>query len=363
MSASNVILITGAAGYWGGQVARLLAARPDMHIIGVDAVPLPETIKGLDFIQADVRNARFLDLLEAEHVDTLVHLAFIESRRPSEHAFDSNVMGTMKIFGAARAAGVKKIVLRSSTAVYGARATNSAFLRESHPLRGSTQTGWIRDLVEIEAFCNGFRMQASDICLTILRFPNVIGPTISTPMTRYLSLRTPPVLLGFEPQMQFLHETDAIQALVQAVDTDVPGIFNIGAETAVPLDKALAITGRLPLPIFHLFAYWGSAFLGSSTQEKVMPFELDYIRYPWVGDLQRMHEEFNFTPQYTAEEALREFAGQQRLSAFKPGAETDAQAEERLQDILERRSRQRASGQTDSPILEEDEQEEEEINE
>ncbi len=359
MTEKKVILVTGVSGFWGGQVASQLASSSEYHIIGLDSTPPKTMIKGLDFIQADVRNARLLDLLRSEQVHTLVHLAFVESRQPNEHAFETNVMGTMKVFAACREAGVKKIILRSSTAVYGARSANSAFLRENHPLRGSTQTGWIRDLVEIEAFCNGFGLQAPEICLTVLRFPNVIGPNVQSPMTRYLKQRVPPVLLGFEPQMQFLHETDAIAALLYCIENDNPGVYNVAAENPIPLDKALALTGRLPAPIFHLFAYWGSAALGSPRLDKWLPFDLDYLRYPWVGDLQRMHEILNFTPQFSAEDALRDFASQQRVSVYKPASGDSPDEEERLKDTIEHRSRLRQSGQADQAVIEDEDQEEE----
>ena len=359
MNAKKVILVTGVSGFWGGQIASLLASSPDYHVIGLDSIPPQTTIKGLDFIQADVRNARLLDLLREEQVHTMVHLAFIESRQPNEHAFETNVLGTMKVFAACREAGVQKIVVRSSTAVYGARPANSAFLRESHPLRGSTQTGWIRDLVEVEAFCNGFGLQAPEICLTVLRFPNVVGPNVPSPMTRYLKQRVPPVLLGFEPQMQFLHETDAIAALLHVIKNDVPGVFNVAAEYPISLDKALAITGKMPAPVFHLFAYWGSAAFGSHRLDKWLPFDLDYLRYPWVGDLQRMRTELNFTPQFSAEDALRDFASQQRLSTYKPAAGDPANEEDRLKETIEHRSGLRQSGQSDQAMIEDEDQEEE----
>lgn len=121
MSHSKHVLITGVGGYWGARVAARLVSEPGLHVLGLDSVAPAERIRGLDFIQADVRNPLVVDLLSDEQVDTLCHLAFLENVRPTEASFDLNVMGTMKIFGAAATAGVKKIVFKSSTMVYGAR--------------------------------------------------------------------------------------------------------------------------------------------------------------------------------------------------------------------------------------------------
>ena len=141
MSERKVILITGVSGFWGAQVAAQLVANPDYIVLGVDSEPPKERIKDVDFIQADIRNPLLVELLKGEGVDTLVHLAFQETRTPNENAFDFNVMGTMNVFGCCAQAGVKKIVLRSSTAVYGALPANSAFLNEDNPLSGSPDDG------------------------------------------------------------------------------------------------------------------------------------------------------------------------------------------------------------------------------
>jgi UDP-glucose 4-epimerase len=351
MTEKRKVLVTGVAGYWGGRVAARLVSEPGWKVIGLDIEQPKETIKGLDFIQTDNRNPLLLDLLQAEQVDTVCHLTFIDRVRPSETAFDVNVIGTMKVLAACAEAGVRKIVLKSSTAVYGAHADNSAFLTEEHALRGSRTYGYTRDMVEIEAFCNGFRLQAPEVALTILRFASIIGPNVDTPMTRFLQDSWTPVLLGFDPLMQIIHEEDVVAAIVHSVVNDTPGVFNIAAEGVLPLTKLMGLAGKLPLPVIHLAAYWGIGLLGGTGLRltRYVPIELDYIRYPWVTDLTKMHQEMEFTPHYTAEEALREFAGQQRLRHYLPEAATLAYDEERLRDTIERRRRARERDAT-SPV-------------
>ncbi len=337
MTDKRVILVDGVAGYWGGRVAARLATRPDLHVIGLDADSPAEDIKGLDFIQADVRNPLFAELLKEEAVDTVCHLAFDESTQPSETSFDLNVMGTMKVFGACAEANVRKIVFMSSTMVYGAEPMNSAFLREEHPLNGKRSYGTVRDLVEAEGFISGFRGQAPETIVTVLRFAHIVGPKCDTPMTRFLREETAPVLMGFDPMMQVIHEDDVVNAIVHAVNDDVSGTFNVAAEHGVPLFKLMGLGGKLPIPILHPLAYFGTSILGPS----IAPIDLNYLRYPCVGDLRRMRTELEFTPQYTSEETLREFAAQQRLRQYMPEAAALAFDEQRLRDTIERRRRAR----------------------
>jgi UDP-glucose 4-epimerase len=339
MGNEGAILVTGVAGYWGARVAERLVAEVGCHVIGLDVEQPPDRIQELDFIQADIRNPLLVDLLKSEGVDTVCHMAFVETGRPSEAAFDANVVGTGKLLGACATAGVRKVVLKSSTAVYGARPTNSAFLTEEQSLRGSRRCGSIRDLVEIEAFCGGFRRQARPMMLTILRFPSIVGPTADTPMTRFLKDPYAPSLLGFDPMMQLIHEDDVVRAVVHAVQNDVPGVFNVAARDVLPLNKIRGLAGKPPISVFHPFAYWGVRLLDSTRLpiDRVVPIELDYIRYSWVADLTRMRDELAFEPLHTAEETLGEFAQWRRMST----STIVGRSAERLRDIMEQRRQAR----------------------
>jgi UDP-glucose 4-epimerase len=339
----KTVLITGVGGYWGARLAARLAAVSDLHVIGLDNTPPTAGIRGLDFVRTDVRNPLLADFLREEKVEAVCHLAFVESSRRSEANFDLNVMGTMKVFGACAAAGVRKIVCRSSTAIYGARPDNPAFLSEERTPAAKSQTGTVRDLMEIEAFCNGFRRQVPEMTLTILRFANIIGPKADTPMTRFLKEPLAPVLLGFDPLMQVIHEKDVIEALLFAILNDVPGIFNVAAEGVLSLSRLLGLAAKIPLPVLHWFAYLGAGLVNSAglASGRYAPIELDYLRYPVVADLAKMRDELGFMPQYTMEEAVREFAGEQRLRRYMPESAALAYDEERLRDTIERRRRAR----------------------
>lgn len=339
MAQRKAVLVTGVGNDWGAKVAGKMIAEGKYQVIGLDDRKPEIEIKDLDFIQADIRNPLLADLIKSEQIDTVCHLVFQESTRPNEADFDLNVLGTIKVLGACVEAGVRKIVLKSSTTVYGARVSNPGFLTEEHPLRGSRRYGYIRDRVEIEAFCNGFRRQHPGVVLTVLRFAEAIGPYADTPMTRFLSDPLAPVLLGFDPMLQIIHEKDLVDALVHVIVEDHPGVYNIAAEGFLPLSRILGITGKIPIPVVHLFAYWGLSVIGTTTQ-RYMPIEPDYLRYRWVADLSRMHNELGFMPNYTAEEALREFAGELRTKSYLREATTPmGYDEERLRDTIERRRR------------------------
>jgi UDP-glucose 4-epimerase len=113
----------------------------------------------------------------------------------------------------------------------------------------------------------------------------------------------------------------------------------------------MTLAGKMPIPVFHPFAYLGADMMGNlgAPVGRFVPMELDYLRYPWVGDLTKMREELGFVPHYTAEEALREFAGEQRMRRYKPDLADLTFDEERLRDTIERRRRMREREAADRP--------------
>jgi UDP-glucose 4-epimerase len=339
MAEKQVILVTGAVGYWGSRVAMRLMAEPVCQLIGLDTERPTLEIKGFDFVRADIRNPLLVELLKAERVDTLCHLAFVHSYQRSEAAFETNVMGTAKLLAACAEAGVRRVVLKSSTAVYGARATNPAFFTEESPLRGSRRYGYSRDFVEIETFCSVFRRRVPQMELTVLRFANIVGPGADTPMVRFLKQPWAPSLMGFDPMMQVIHEDDVVEALVHATLNDVPGVFNVAAEEVLPLSKIRGLVGKLPVAVLHPLAYWGVELMGGIGLPlgRYMPIEPNYLRFPWVGDLTRMHRDFGFEPLHTAEETLSEFARRARSAPYRSGSISETRAEEWLRDIIEQR--------------------------
>ena len=301
MRDKRVVLVSGVAGFWGAKVAtRLLndvalGKNQDLHVLGLDKEAPRHAIEGLDFIQADIRNPHLGELLQQEQVDTVLHLAFRENVKHTESDFDLNVMGTMKVLGACAESGVRKVILKSSMTVYGAYPTNPAFIEEDQEIQGSRKYGYNRHRMEIEAFCNGFRHQVPEMNLTILRFPSIIGPQADTPMTRFLKQPTAPVLMGFDPRMQIIHEKDVVKALVHAIEQDKPGVYNIAAEGVLTLRKIIGMAAKISFPIFHLFAYWGQDIVNNIgvAGGVSFPIELDFLRYSWVGDIEKMRKEYD----------------------------------------------------------------------
>ena len=76
-----------------------------------------------------------------------------------------------------------------------------------------------------------------------------MGPSNRGTLANFLRGPRVPLVLGFDPLFQFLHEYDAARAIVATLQTKLVGVYNVAGPQPVPLSVLARITGRTPLPI------------------------------------------------------------------------------------------------------------------
>ena len=108
--------ITGATGFIGGHVARaLIAGGWKVRALKREGSPRPDDMKEVDWCTGDIRRFdRVSDVMSG--CDAVFHVAAdyrLWARNPGE-IYESNVSGTEKVFEAALARGVPKVVYTSS---------------------------------------------------------------------------------------------------------------------------------------------------------------------------------------------------------------------------------------------------------
>ncbi|HTL23584.1 MAG TPA: NAD-dependent epimerase/dehydratase family protein, partial [Mycobacteriales bacterium] len=193
----RVVLVTGVSRYLGTRLASTLAADPTIErVIGVDTVqPRPETLPQLgrtEFVRADIRNPLIAKVIAQAEVDTVVHMNVIATPLGAGGRTamkEINVIGTMQLLAACqKAPSMQRLVVKSTTAVYGSSPRDPALFTEDAEPRALPKSGYAKDAVEVEGYVRGFGRRRPDVTLSVLRFTNFIGPTIDTPLTRYLSL-------------------------------------------------------------------------------------------------------------------------------------------------------------------------------
>ena len=252
---ARVVLVTGVSRYLGGRMARLLTDDPEVErVIGVDVVTPTGDIGGADFVRADIRNPIIGKVISTAGVDTVVHMGVIATPRQAGGRTpmkEINVIGTMQLLAACqKASSVEKLVVKSSTSVYGAGAADAAMLSEDMEPTSLPTSGWAKDSVEVESYVRGLARRRPDLTVTTLRFANFLGPTANTPMAQYFSLPVIPTVLGYDARLQFVHEDDGLEVLRRATVEDHAGTYNVAGDGVLALSQAIRRAGRVGVPVW-----------------------------------------------------------------------------------------------------------------
>ncbi len=309
----QVVLVTGVAGDLGRRFAAQLSRSPGVErVIGIDVVPPRGDLGRADFMRADIRNPVIAKVIVRERVDTVVHTSVAATAAAAGGATsmkELNVIGTMQLLAACQQApDVRKMVLKSSAAFYGASNRDPAMFTEGMNAKRLPGGGFAKDVTEVESYTRGFARRRPDVAVTTLRIANVIGPQITSAMTGYFRLPVIPTVLGFNPRLQFLHEQDALDALEHATRSEVSGTYNVAGDGVLTLAQAVRRLGRpsLPLPGFAV-----SSFGSAIRQTRVADFSPEQVAFLTFGrglDTTRMRTMFGFEPSFTTAQAFDDFA-------------------------------------------------------
>lgn len=316
----RVVALTGINGFVGSNLFQRLNADPAVSkIVAIDRQSSPVSSVKARYHKIDLTeplaDAHMAEILEEEAVDTVVHLAFLSGpSRNTAYAHELESVGTMYVLHACSAVkGVERLIVGSTTMVYGAHPKNPNYLSEEHPFRINPSYKFASDKVDAERQVARFMRKNPSKCVTILRPATILGPTIQYYMTQYFGRFFIMTLLGYDPLVQFVHEEDVIEAYKLTVDRESPGIFNIVGGGVLPLSTVVRLLGRLNVPVSHYAAYPLINSMWIAGLSEFPPGHLDYLRYLWVADGAKAEQELGFVPKNSTRDTILNFAGIERL--------------------------------------------------
>lgn len=319
----NVVLVTGVSRFLGGHLAARLAADPSIdRVLGVDTErPGRDLLRKMgrtEFVRADIRNPLINKVIDSSGVDTVVHAA-VNAHTGSGGRIttkEMNVLGTMQLLAACQnSPTVRKLVVRSTCAVYGSSSRDPAVFTEDIEPKGLPSSGYAKDAAEIEGYVRGFGRRRPEVDITVLRFSNLIGPRIDAMLPRYFSLPVVPTVLGYDARLQLLHSEDALAVLEHATRQDRVGVFNVAGDGVLLLSQAVRRAGRPTVPLPGLAMSPLARFFRDARLVDFSPEQLRYLGFGRVLDTTRLREEFGFTPRWTTRQAFDDFV---RGRALRP---------------------------------------------
>ena len=325
--AGRRVLITGVGSYLGTELARRLERDPEIeHVAGLDTRPPQAKLERLEFLEADIRNPVITKLLPQTEADTVVHNQIVRRPGPGmspQAMHDINVIGSLQLLAACeRSPTVRTIVIRGSAGIYGSEPQAPQFFTEEMARLYPLRTRFQRDVGEIENYFETYSRRHPQVTCMMLRYQPAIGPATDSQVTRYLSLPVVPTYLGFDPRLQFVHQSDGIEALVAAIKNPLRGAVNVAAPGTIGLTRMIRLAGKVSLPIASP-AFPTAANLGRrlGVFESLSPDFRRLLRYGRAVDTRRLVEEVGFRPRFDAAAAVEDYLRTQRgrrvLPAFR----------------------------------------------
>ena len=311
------VLITGLDSFWGGRMAQALESDPEVEmILGMGTreptVPLERT----EFVKADQTYSILSRIVGATQVDTIVHtFLVVDSTRVSSRALhEINVIGTMNLLAAAGQSGspVRQVVVKSSTLVYGSASTDPTWFREEMSRTSSARTRVERSLLEVEGFVRDFAEDNPATVVSVLRFANVLGTDIVTPISTNLSRPICPAIAGYDPLLQFVEEDDVVRCLEHVTRQRIPGLYNVAGTGKLPWSEVTAICGTRLLPISPAGTHAAAAPLVRLGLIEFPPELESLLRYGRGVDTTRIGKT-GFSCRYTTAGAVESFIRAVRL--------------------------------------------------
>jgi UDP-glucose 4-epimerase len=314
---SRRVLITNLSSHWGGRLAQLLEADPELEtIVGVDTTDPQHALERTEFVRVDTDDGLLRRIVRAAGIDTVVDTRLIPDPLTATlgRAHEVNVLGTQRILAACAGSQspVRKVVFKSSAHVYGCQHDDPAFFTEEMVRRRPPETAIEQDVVEAERAVAEFAATQPDVTVTVLRFAPAIGGELKASHLGLLGLPVVPAILGFDPRWQFIHEDDVVGVLAHAVGNTLPGSYNAAADGVLALSEVVSLLGKPMLPVLPP---WGTVFAAMQLRRLGLKVPVEMLRDLRFGrglDNRRLKAS-GYRFRYTSREAVQKLRAHQKL--------------------------------------------------
>lgn len=298
-------LVTGGSGYFGALVvARLHAAGHQVRVLDLnDADDRPGDV---EFVQGDVRDRSVVsDAVDGIDV-VLNNVAQVPLAKDEELLRTVNVDGTVNLLDASAAAGVRKVIHTSSSAVFGVPKINPV-LPDTVP---APMEAYGHAKLAAEWACLAAAQDGLDV--SIVRPRTILGHGrlgIFGILFEWIADGKDPIVLGDgSNRYQFVHSDDLADVCVLAAEHDGPNVFNVGTDRFGTMRDTLAAlcehagTGASVRSLPSGPASMGMKLTAGLGITPFAPYHwLMYSKSMWF-DIEHLNTALGFTPKWSTDE-------------------------------------------------------------
>lgn len=319
------VLVTGADGFIGSHLVEALVARGcDVRAFvyynsfnswgWLDTVPI-EVQRRLDVFAGDIRDPNGVRKA-IEGCDVVFHLAALIAIPFSYHSPDSyvdtNIKGTLNVLQAARAAGTQRVLVTSTSEVYGT--AQYAPIDEKHPFQG--QSPYSATKIGADRIAESF-WRSFDAPVVIVRPFNTYGPrqsaraVIPTIITQLLSGERELHLGSLTPTRDFNYVLDTVEGFISLAEAD--GAVGQEVNIATGQEHTIGDVARA------LVAELNPQARIVEKEERLRPENSEVFRL--IGDNTKIRSLTGWEPRHDLQAGLREtvdwFKRPENLSRYK----------------------------------------------
>ena len=168
---------------------------------------------------------------------------------------------------------------------YGAGPDSPLFHTEDEPPLALNRFPELADLVAADLYAAAALWRSPELATTVLRFCYTLGPSNHGTLAGFLRGKRVPMVLGFDPLFQFLHEDDVVRAIVLTLEKRPRGVFNVAGPQPLPLSRVIREAGRTPVPLPEFVL---SGMLGRFGLPQLPTGAVTHLKYPVVVDARRL---------------------------------------------------------------------------
>jgi UDP-glucose 4-epimerase len=298
------VVITGVSGALARMVAERLVSRGH-QVFGIDRRPWPDAPRGVEMQRTDIRKRPVEDVFRTKRPDALIHMATVTHLTASrEERYRINLNGTRAVFDYCAQYYVRHAIFVGRHTIYGAAPDAPLYRTEAEPPLAMATWPDLADLVAADLFAGSALWRWPELITTVMRVVYTLGPSRHGTLASFIRGPRVPAILGFDPLFHFMHEQDAAEAIICALEKQPRGVFNVSGPQPVPLSILCEVAGRTRVPMPEVLF---NRMIGRFGFPDLPSGAAAHVKYPIVVDGKSFRQATGFEESYDETAVMESF--------------------------------------------------------